>query len=87
MMKSFRNHPMRKHLELAGRYVIAAVAGLLFAYVAWSPQSPSGSEDPVAQPFVLPPSMLDAVREQGLMAADETTIPPPEAVAAAEPVE
>ncbi len=76
-MKSERVNPIRQHLQRAARYAIAAAAGVLFAYVAWAPQPPPGTEGPKAGPIELPAAMLDALREQGIMKPDETTIPPP----------
>ena len=76
-MKSEQVNPIRQHLQRAARYAIAAVAGVLFAYVAWAPQPPPGTDEPKAGPIELPAAMLDALREQGVMKPDETTIPPP----------
>jgi len=76
-MKTAKVNPLRQHLQRTARYTIATVAGVLFAYVAWAPQPPPGTEAPEKASFELPPTMLEALREEGLMAPNETTIPPP----------
>jgi len=76
-MKTAKVNPLRQHLQRTARYMIATAAGVLFAYVAWAPQPPPGAEAPEKGLIELPPYMLEALREEGLMAPNETTIPPP----------
>ena len=61
--------------------MLAAGAGVLFAYVAWVPQPPPGVSEPSSKPVQLPAKMLEGLRERGLLRPDQSTIPPPPAAA------